>query len=72
MPSFVLLNQNTTVRKPERRHSVELEALGEQDHRPYRYVLRRTRPLFPRPKFYSKCPNAEGVLLEYCKGMVWG
>ena len=21
--------------------------------------------MFPRPKFYSKCPNAEGVLLEY-------
>ena len=49
------------VRRPERRHSV----VDEQDHRPYRYVLRRTRPLFPRPKFYSKCPNAEGVLLEY-------
>ena len=53
------------VRRPERRHSVELEALDEQDHRPYRYVLRETRPSFPRPKFYSKCPNAEGVLLEY-------
>ena len=53
------------VRKLERRHSVEFEALDEQDHRPYRYVLRRTRPLFPRPKFYSKCPDAEGVLLEY-------
>ena len=53
------------VRKPERRHSVELEALDEQDHRPYRYVLRRTRPLFPRPKFHRKCPNAEGVSLEY-------
>ena len=52
-------------RKPERRHSVELEALDEQDHRPYRYVLRKTRPLFPRPKFYSKCPNVEGVSLEY-------
>ena len=21
--------------------------------------------MFPRPKFYSKCPNAEGVSLEY-------
>ena len=52
-------------RKPERRHSVELEALDEQDHRPYRYVLRRTRPLFPRPKFHSKCPNVEGVSFEY-------
>ena len=41
------------VRKPERRHSVELEALDEQDHRPYRYVLSRMRPLFPRPKFIA-------------------
>ena len=30
-------------RKPERRHSVELEALDEHDHRPNRYVLRRER-----------------------------
>ena len=52
-------------RKPERRHSVESEALDEQDHRPYRYVLRRTRPLFPRPKFHIMCPNAEGISLEY-------
>ena len=28
-------------------------------------MLRRTRPLSPRPKFYSKCLNAEGVSLEY-------
>ena len=54
-------------RKPKRRHSVELEALDEQDHRPYTYVLRRTRPLFPRPKFHSKCPSAEGVSLEYAE-----
>ena len=53
------------VRKPERRHSVELKALDEQDPRPYRHMLRKTRPLFPRPKFYSKYPNAEGVSLEY-------
>ena len=54
-------------RKPEKRHSVELEALDEQDHRPYRYVLRRNRPLFPRPKFHSKCPSAEGASLEYAE-----
>ena len=54
-------------RKPERRHSVELEALDEQNHRPYRYVLRKTRPLFPRPKFYCKCPSVEGISLEYAK-----
>ena len=52
-------------RKPERRHSVELEALDEQDHRPYRYILRRARSLFPRPKFPSKCPSTEGISLEY-------
>ena len=28
-------------RKPERRHSVELKALDEQDQRPYKYVLKR-------------------------------
>ena len=55
------------IRKPERRHSVELEALDEQDHRPYRYVLRRTRPLFPRPKCHSKCPSVEGISLEYAE-----
>ena len=52
-------------RKPERRHSAKLEALDEQDHRPYGYVLRRTRPLFPGPKFHSKFPNVEGISLEY-------
>ena len=41
-------------RKPDRRHSVELEALDEQDHRLFRYALRRERSLLPRPKFYSK------------------
>ena len=30
-------------------------------------MLRRARPLFPRPKFYRKCPNAEGVSPEYAK-----
>ena len=48
-------------RKPERRHSVELEALDEQDQRPYKYVLKRERDLFPRPRFYSKCPDARGI-----------
>ena len=52
-------------RKPERRHSVELEALYEQDHRLYGYVLRRERSLIPRPKFYSKCPDAKGISLEH-------
>ena len=29
------------IRKPERRHSVDLDELDKQDPRPYRYVLRR-------------------------------
>ena len=48
-------------RKPERRHSVELEALDEQDQRPYKHVLKRGRDLFPRPRFYNKCPDARGI-----------
>ena len=52
-------------RKPERRHSVELEAFDKQDHGPYRYVLSRVRPLLPRPKFYSKYPDAKGISIEY-------
>ena len=56
--------------KSKKRHSVEVEALNEQDHRLYRYVLRRTRPLFPRPRFYSKCPSVEGVSFEYVEFML--
>ena len=40
-------------RKPKRRHSVELETLDKQDKRPCKYVLKRERDLFPRPRFYS-------------------
>ena len=41
------------IRKPQRRHSVELELLDKKDPRPYKYVLERGRPLFPRQRFYS-------------------
>ena len=54
-------------RKPERRHSVELEALDEQDQRPFKCVLKRERALFPRPRFYSKCPDAKGISLKHAK-----
>ena len=54
-------------RKPERRHSVELEALDEQDQRPYKYVLKRERDLFPRPRFYSKCPDASSISPRYAE-----
>ena len=53
------------IRKPERRHSVDLEALDKQDPRPYRYVLRRARSLLPRPKFHSRYPDAKSVSFEY-------
>ena len=54
-------------RKPERRHSVELEALDEQDQRPFKYVLKRERALLPRPRFYSKCPDAKGISPEHAE-----
>ena len=52
------------IRKPERRHSVELEVLDEQDKRPYKCVLKKNRPLLPRPKFHSKCPDAKGICFQ--------
>ena len=54
-------------RKPERRHSVELEALDEQDQRPYKYVLKRERDLLSRPRFYNKCPDARGISPEHAE-----
>ena len=54
-------------RKPERRHSVELEALDEQDQRPFKYVLKRERALLPRPRFYSKCLGAKGISPEHAE-----
>ena len=54
-------------RKPERRHSVELEALGKQDERPYKYVLKREIDLLPRPRFYSKYPDARGISPEHAE-----
>ena len=54
-------------RKPKRRHSVELEILDEQDKRPYRYVLEGERDLLPRPRFYSRCPDAGSVSPEYAE-----
>ena len=53
-------------KKPERRHSVELETLDEQDQRPFKYVLRE-RALLPRPRFYSKCPDAKGISPEHAE-----
>ena len=52
-------------RKPKRRHSDGLEILDGQNERPYRYVLEGERDLLPRPRFYSRCPDASSVSLEY-------
>ena len=54
-------------RKPKRRYSVELEILDEQDKRPYKYVLERERDLLPRPRFYSRCPDASSISPEYAE-----
>ena len=54
-------------RKPKRRHSVDHEILDGQDKRPYEYVLKRERDLLPRPRFYSRCPDASSISPEYAE-----
>ena len=49
------------IRKPKRRHSVELELLDGKDPRPYKYVLKGDRPLFPRQRFYSSHLDARDI-----------
>ena len=52
------------IRKPKRRHSVELEVSGEKDPRPYKYVLEGDRPLFPRQRFYSSHLDAKDITFQ--------
>ena len=52
------------IRKPKRRHSVELELLDEKDPRPYKYVLEGERPLFPRQRFYSSHLDARDITFQ--------
>ena len=52
-------------RKPKRRHSVELKILDGQDKRPYKYVLEGERDLLPRPRFYSRFPDANSFSPAY-------
>ena len=52
-------------RKPKRRHSDGLGILDGQNERPCKYVLEGERDLLPRPIFYSRCPDASSVSLEY-------
>ena len=52
------------IRKPKRRHSVELELLDEKDPRPYKYVLEGYRPLFTRHRFYSSHLDARDIIFQ--------
>ena len=52
------------IRKPKRRHSVELELLDKKDPRPYKYVLERDRPLLPRQRFYSSHLDAKDITFQ--------
>ena len=52
------------IRKPKRRHSVELELLDEKDPKPYKYVLEGDRPLFPRQRFYSSHLDARDITFQ--------
>ena len=52
------------IRKPNRRHSVELELLDEKDPRPYKYVLEGDRPLLPRQRFYSSHLDARDITFQ--------
>ena len=52
-------------RKLKRRHSDGLGIIDGQNGRPYKYELEGERDLLPRPRFYSKCPDASSISLEY-------
>ena len=52
-------------KKPKRRHSDGLGILDRQKEGPYKYVLEGERDLLPRPRFYSRCPEASRISLEY-------
>ena len=52
------------IRKPKRRHSVELELLDEKDPRPHKYVLEGDRPLLPRQRFYSSHLDARDITFQ--------
>ena len=52
------------IRKPKRRHSLELEVSSEKDPRPYRYVLEGDRPLLPRQRFYSSHLDTKDITFQ--------
>ena len=52
------------IRKPKRRHSLELEISSDKDPRPYKYVLEGDRPLLPRQRFYSSHLDAKDITFQ--------
>ena len=52
------------IRKPKRRHSLELQVSSEKDPRPYKYVLEGDRPLLPRQRFYSSHLDAKDITFQ--------
>ena len=52
------------IRKPKKRHSLELEVSSEKDPRPYKYVLEGDRPLLPRKRFYSSHLDAKDITFQ--------
>ena len=52
------------IRKPKKRHSLELEVSSEKDPRPYKYVLEGDRPLLPRQRFYSSHLDAKDITYQ--------
>ena len=52
------------IRKPKKRHSLELEVSSEKDPRPYKYVLEGDRPLLPSQRFYSSHLDAKDITFQ--------
>ena len=52
------------IRKPKRRHSLELEVSSDEDPRSYQYVSERDRPLLPRQRFYSSHLDVKDITFQ--------
>ena len=52
------------IRKPKRRHSLELEVSSDKDPRSYQYVSKRDRPLLPRQRFYSSHLDVKDITFQ--------
>ena len=52
------------IRKPKRRHSLELEVSSDKDPRSYQYESKRDGPLLPRQRFYSSHLDAKDITFQ--------